>query len=184
MRGLAAALLASILSLGLCRAAPQASAGVWLDVPFVKQTEDGCGSASISMLLQYWNAHGATVSPTLSDVDAIQKKLYSKKAKGIFAQDIEWYFKASGFRAYSFRGDWDDLRHHLTQGRPLMVSIEPRPQAPLHYVIVTGMDWRHDAVFVNDPARGKLLRIERQEFQNEWFAARNWTLLAVPSPAS
>jgi len=35
------------------------TAGVWLDVPYVKQSEDGCGSAVISMLLEYWNAHGA-----------------------------------------------------------------------------------------------------------------------------
>ena len=38
--------------------APQEKAGVWLDVPFVKQSEDGCGSAAISMLLQYWSAQG------------------------------------------------------------------------------------------------------------------------------
>ena len=29
--------------------------GVWLDVPFIKQEKDGCGAASISMVMQYWN---------------------------------------------------------------------------------------------------------------------------------
>jgi len=38
-------------------------------------------------------------------------------------------------------------------------------------------------VFVNDPARGKLLRIERAEFEKEWQAAKNWMLLAVPASA-
>ncbi len=28
--------------------------GVWLDVPFVKQEKDGCGAASIAMVIQYW----------------------------------------------------------------------------------------------------------------------------------
>jgi hypothetical protein len=36
---------------------------------------------------------------------------------------------------------------------------------------------------VNDPARGKLLRIERAEFEKEWLAAKNWMLLAVPAQA-
>jgi uncharacterized protein YvpB len=47
-------------------------------------------------------------------------------------------------------------------------------------VVVTGIDWVHEAVFLNDPARGKLLRVERAEFEKEWQAARNWMLLAVP----
>ena len=47
--------------------------------------------------------------------------------------------------------------------------------------VVTGMDWEHEAVFVNDPARGKLVRIERADFEKEWQAVGNWMLLAVPS---
>jgi len=27
---------------------------VWLDVPFVKQEKNGCGAASIAMVMQYW----------------------------------------------------------------------------------------------------------------------------------
>jgi ABC-type bacteriocin/lantibiotic exporter with double-glycine peptidase domain len=161
------------------------TAGVWLDVPFIKQTAEGCGSASIAMLLQYWSAHGSAVAPGRDDAAAIQKLLYSRKGHGIFASDLEQYLTQSGFRVFTLRGEWTDLRQHLTQGRPLIISIEPATaHAPLHYVVVTGMDWRRDAVFVNDPARGKLLRIERPEFEKEWLAARNWMLLAVPSNTS
>ena len=28
--------------------------GVWLDVPFVRQEKNGCGAASIAMVMQYW----------------------------------------------------------------------------------------------------------------------------------
>lgn len=164
------------------------TAGVWLDVPFLKQTEEGCGSAAIAMLLQYWGAHGTPIASGRDDAAAIQKQLYSRKAHGIFASDMERYLKESGFRAFALRGAWSDLREHLSQGRPLVISLQPRLQpgsakAPLHYVVVTGMDWQREAVFVNDPARGKLLRIERTEFEKEWLAARNWMLLAVPVPA-
>jgi len=165
----------------LTQAAPAKSSGVWLDVPYVKQTEDGCGSAAIAMLLQYWSAHGTPVTAS-QNAAAIQKQLYSRKARGIFAADMEQYFREAGFREFAVRGEWSDLRQHLEQGRPLIVSIQlGGSKATLHYVVVTGMDWEREAVFVHDPARGKLLRVERQEFEREWEAARNWMLLAVPA---
>jgi ABC-type bacteriocin/lantibiotic exporter with double-glycine peptidase domain len=161
--------------------ASQEKAGVWLDVPFVKQSEEGCGSASLSMLLQYWNARGTAVASGRADANAIQQKLYSRKARGIFASDLERYLTESGFRVFAITGGWDDLRQHLLQGRPLIVSMQPgSKRAPLHYVVVTGIDWERGAVFINDPARGKLLRVERAEFDKQWQAARNWMLLAVP----
>lgn len=157
---------------------------MWLDVPFVKQTEEGCGSASLAMLLQYWNAHGASVSAERQDAAAIQAKLYSRKGRGIFASDMQKYLEGSGFRVFSVAGDWNDLRKHLSQGRPLLLSIQPPGRkAPLHYVVVAGLDWEHQAVFLNDPARGKLIRVERSEFEKEWQATRNWMLLAVPAAA-
>jgi predicted double-glycine peptidase len=172
------------LSAGAIAGKPSETAGIWLDVPFVKQTDDGCGSAVIAMLLQYWNAHGTPVASGRTDSIQIQKDLYSRNARGIFASDMERYLKESGLRAFSFRGEWKDLREHLAQGRPLVVSLQPRQNAPLHYVVVTGMDWQREAVFVNDPARGKLLRVERPEFEKEWLSARNWMLLALPERAN
>ena len=181
--------LLSIFPALFAQTAQGKSAGVWLEVPYVKQTEDGCGSASIAMLLQYWSAHGAPIAEGRANVSAIQKQLYSRKARGIFASDMERYFRDSGFREFAIRGEWTDLRQHLEQGRPLIVSIQPNGQpssskVPLHYVVVTGMDWEREAVLVNDPARGKLWRIERQEFEKEWEAARKWMLLAVPAAAN
>jgi ABC-type bacteriocin/lantibiotic exporter with double-glycine peptidase domain len=177
-------LLGQVAAVSL-RAQEAGKAGIWLDVPFIKQTAEGCGSASIAMLLQYWSAHGAAISAGREDAEAIQKQLYSRKGRGIYASDVERYLKESGFRVFAVDGNWGDLREHLALGRPLIVSIEPgSTRAPLHYVVVTGIDWQREAVFVNDPARGKLLRIERPEFEKEWRAAGNWMLLAVPANLS
>jgi len=185
MLGISAGLLsflAIFVAQSMTQAAPAEHSGVWLDVPFVKQTEEGCGSAALAMLLQYWSAHGTHLAAGRSDANAIQKELYSRKAHGIFASDMERYLRESGFREFAVRGEWSELRPHLEQGRPLIVSLQPgSPKAPLHYVVVTGIDWQRDAVFVHDPARGKLLRIERPQFEKEWLAAGNWMLLAVPS---
>jgi ABC-type bacteriocin/lantibiotic exporter with double-glycine peptidase domain len=185
MRGIALGLLLLALLARTAEPRSQENAGVWLDVPFVRQTEDGCGSAAISMLLQYWNAHGMAIDSNRADAARIQNQLYSRKARGIYASRMEGYFKESGFRVFLLDGEWKDLVEHLKQGRPLIVSLEPgNAKAPLHYVVVTGIDWRSGAVFIHDPARGKLLRIERAEFEKEWRPSRHWMLLALPEKAA
>ena len=154
-------------------------------MPYIKQSEDGCGSAAISMVLQYWSGHGVRVDAQRADSGVIQRQLYSRKARGIFASDMQSYFQGSGFNVFVLDGSWADLEEHLKQGRPLIVSLQPASaKSPLHYVVVTGIDWQRDAVFVHDPARGKLLRIERADFEKQWRANRNWMLLAVPQKAA
>src|SRR5713101_799004 len=65
--------------------------GVWLDVPFVKQEKDGCGAASIAMVMQYWqHQQGEAASPG-SDAIQIQHVLYSAKARGIYASGMDRY---------------------------------------------------------------------------------------------
>ena len=155
--------------------------GVWLDVPFVAQQKDGCGAASIAMVMQYW-AHqqnaAADDSPALAE---IQQALYSPQAHGIYASAMEHYFQALGYRTFAFRGGWDDLKQHLEKGRPLIVALKPGGgKTPLHYVVVAGLDWTQELVMLNDPAQRKLLKQDRSSFEQEWSAAGKWTLLALP----
>jgi predicted double-glycine peptidase len=163
---------------------PQEKAGIWLDVPYVKQSEDGCGSAAISMLLEYWIAHGAGIDRQRADAGAIQKQLYSPKARGIFSSDMQTYFRNSGFRVFPLEGNWTDLLEQLQQGRPLIVSLQAAgAKGPFHYVVVAGIDWQGGAVFIHDPARGKLLRVPREDFERQWRPNHNWMLLALPEKA-
>jgi len=137
------------------------------------------------MLLQYWRVHGASVDPLSADAVAIQNSLYSQKAHGIFASDMADYVRRSGFRVFPLKGEWKDIPEQLKQGRPLIVSLQPgRGKAPLHYVLIVGIDWQNGAVFLNDPGRGKLVRVARAEFESQWRSNGNWMLLAVPEKAS
>lgn len=150
--------------------------GVWLDVPFVKQEKNGCGAASVAMIIDYWQRQQGQKANL--DADQIQRALYSRKAHGIYASDLQRYLDQHGFRTFVFRGQWSDLHDHLEKGRPLMVAVKPPGQTQLHYVVVSGLTER--VVLVNDPAERKLLKRERSEFEREWQAAANWALLAVP----
>jgi predicted double-glycine peptidase len=154
---------------------------IWIDVPFVSQSKQGCGSAAISMVMQYWAKQaGQPASPPM-DATKVQELLYSSGQKGISASAMEKYFQERGYRAFAFRGEWRDLEHHLQQGRPLIVCLRASGlRGPLHYSVVVGLDGRREFIFMNDPARGKMLRMSREGFQSEWDSAKNWTLLAVP----
>ena len=171
-----------IVCLGVCGVLPASDLpGVWLDVPFVKQEKDGCGAASIAMVMQYWQAQQGQAANQTSDAIQIQRALYSPKAHGIYASDMERYFQENGFRTFTIRGEWEDLKQHLDKGRPLIVALKPAAGA-LHYVVVTG--FAADTVTVNDPAQRKLLQQERATFEREWSAAERWTMLALPQPES
>lgn len=157
---------------------------IWIDVPFAAQTKDGCGSASISMVMQYWDRKKGLPVGTDANPMHIQDALFSRAARGIYASSMQNYFRQSGYQAFAFRGQWSDLKHHLALGRPLIVGIQPNGSlGPLHYVVVVGIDPSREFVFVNDPAQQKMLRISREGFESEWRATHNWTLLAVPKDA-
>ena len=93
---------------------------------------------------------------------------------------MEKYFKEKGFRTFTIRGEWEDLRQHLDKGRPLIVALQPAHGASLHYVVVAGLDQEQGIVMLNDPAQRKLLKQDRPSFEREWSAAGKWTLLALP----
>jgi predicted double-glycine peptidase len=160
----------------------QGAAGLWLDVPYIRQEKDGCGSASLAMVLRYWQTKNVSVAEERIDPARIQRELYFAKPRGIYASDMERYLRESGFEVFAFRGEWSDLRLHIAKGRPLIVGLKPKG-APAHYAVIVGVSPQDTAVLMNDPERGKLLHIERLEFEKVWQGTDNWTLLAMPNHA-
>jgi ABC-type bacteriocin/lantibiotic exporter with double-glycine peptidase domain len=157
------------------------SRGAWLDVPFIEQEKEGCGSASIAMVMQYWLKQQGQSANDSVNVEEIQRALHVPGNHGINATAMERYFQQNGFRTFSFRGQWEDLQQHLKKGRPLIVALKPPGSgSSLHYVVVAGMDWERELLLLNDPAQRKLLKQERSTFEKQWSATRHWTLLAVP----
>jgi len=72
-----------------------------------------------------------------------------------------------------------DLRSRRTRP-PLDREYPTRREGFPALRVVVGIDRQQEAVLLNDPARGKLFRVERAEFEKEWLKTNNWTLLAVP----
>lgn len=153
---------------------------IWLDVPFVKQEKDGCGAASIAMVMQYWQQQRGQHANRNAESMNILHALYSKTAHGIRASDMVLYFQQNGYHTFEYTGDWADLAQQLGKGRPLIAALKTGPGGSLHYLVVVGVDPDHRLVLMNDPAQRKLLKEERSRFEQEWKGTGNWTLLAVP----
>lgn len=162
----------------------QESAGAWLDVPFVKQEKNGCGSASIAMVMQYWHKQQGRSSGDSAEATQIHRALYVPGADGIYASAMERYFQEHEFRTFSFRGDWEILQQHLQKGRPLIAALKPSgSDGSLHYVVVVGLDPEQKLLLLNDPWQRKLLKQDRKDFEKQWSATGQWTLLALPQSA-
>ena len=169
-----------LFATALCAQSP---AALWIDVPFVHQPKEGCGAASLAMVVQYWAAKAANPNQSDSDVNAIQKQLYSPKDRGIPAPSMVGYLQQHRFTAIAFSGQWSDLEQQIAKGRPLIAALRPQGQSELHYVVIDGVDSSRGLVTMNDPAERKLLTQERAAFEKDWSATRNWLLLAVPAAA-
>jgi ABC-type bacteriocin/lantibiotic exporter with double-glycine peptidase domain len=158
--------------------------GIWLDVPLVKQSRNGCGAASIAMVMQYWQRQQGPSEDPNAEAARIQHALHSDAVQGIRASSMEMYFQRNGYRVFAFPGEWRDLEEHVKKGRPLIVAVKPGRALPLHYVVVAGLDSGRQLVLLNDPAERKLLTEVRSRFEKEWNAAGAWTLLALPEASS
>lgn len=161
-----------------------AASRLWIDAPFVAQTDRACGAANASMLLRYWAGKGFPVKGAEARIGVLHERLYSREENGTTGQALQSLLEDSGLRTFVFRGRYADLEKHLAAGRPLIVCIDPPVGGTLHYALVVGLDAATDSVLLNDPARKKLASYDRTEFLDAWTATDNWTLLGVPRSAN
>src|SRR5512133_3258604 len=113
------------------------ASGIWLDVPFVRQTREGCGAASMAMVMQYWLAQTGAPPDNAADATTILRQLHSSRGHGIYASAMKKYLDDHGYRTFAFSGTWQDLEQHVQKGRPLIVALAPsRNDRVLHYIVV------------------------------------------------
>lgn len=165
------------------RAAQPAPPAVWIDVPFVHQPPEGCGAASVAMVMEYWAQQQHHAPTPADDVTSIERQVESPRLHGATPAALEDYFKRNGFLTFAVRGTWADLEEQIDKGRPLIVALRPTGQRALHYVVIVGVDSARNTVTMNDPAERKLLKQERAGFERDWSATHDWMLLAVPQSA-
>lgn len=155
-----------------------AAAGPQLRVPFFSQNQNGCGAASVAMVMRYWMEQQPDSVAAAPSPQEVYEALYRPEQKGIRLADMKRFLQERGFRAFTLRGEWTDVEEHLAKGRPLIAGLKDGPRKPLHFVVLTGAGSRF--VWLSDPTRKKPGRIARGEFEKRWEAAERWILLAAP----
>lgn len=147
---------------------------VRLDVPFFRQEKNGCGAASVAMVMHYWKPANSVPSP-----DAVYRRLYDPQRYGIPLADMRSYLQSQGFNAFTLRAQWSDLENHLAKRRPVVVGLRKKKEGLLHYATIVGLE--HDQVWLNDPTRKNPHKVKRAAFEKDWALADRWILIAAPT---
>ncbi len=170
----AAHLLLLTLAWPLCAAEPLS---VRLEVPFFRQDKNGCGAASVAMVLHYWKPARSVPSP-----EDVYRRLYDAQRNGIPLTEMRSYLQSQGFNAFTLRAQWPDVESHLAKRRPVVVGLRKKKDGLLHYATMVGIE--RESVWLNDPTRKKPHRMKRTDFEKHWALADRWILIAAPSNPS
>jgi len=149
-------------------------AGAPLDVPFHKQQKNGCGAASVAMVMHYWTAKAP-------NPDEVYHQLYDPNREGILLTRMRAYLEEQEFEAFTLRGGWRDIERHLAKGRPTIVGLRTKANKRIHFAVIVGVDG--DRIWLNDPTRRTRRRMKQSEFWRMWDFADRWMLIATPRPA-
>lgn len=148
-------------------------------VPFVHQEKNGCGAASVAMVMQYWTAKHPELELSTPDPGLVYSTLYRPEFRSITLSSMSQFLEDHGYAAFTFRGETLDLETQVHKGRPVIVAMRVRSKANLHFAVLADLDsaW----VWLNDPTRRKATRMKRAKFEKAWRRADNWLLLAAPT---
>lgn len=167
-----------LLTVTLAAAECCAAAQFPLEVPFFKQREDGCGAASVAMVIHYWSRQPGALIVEKPSPEQVYARLYRPEQRGILLADMRAYLEGAQFRSYTFRGGWPDIEAQLLRGRPLIVGLKGGRKKPLHFVVVSGVG--DGFLWLHDPTRKKPQKMKRSRFEKEWGMGGYWILLATP----
>lgn len=142
------------------------------NVPFVKQTENFCGPATLTMAMQW---AGKQVS-----VDEIAGQVFTPGKKGTLQLDLIGASRRQGLLAVPIQGI-SALLHEVAAGHPVLVlenlafSWYPR----WHYALVYGYDLKEPELLMhsgNEEAKRWSLR----KFERSWLYSQYWGLVVLP----
>ncbi|MFK7794914.1 MAG: PA2778 family cysteine peptidase [Gammaproteobacteria bacterium] len=145
-----------------------------LDVPFIEQTDNLCGPASLAMVANYY---GQNVS-----AEEVAKLIYIPEKKGSLQIEMQAAARSLGLVAYSMNMDLASLRSEINAERPVIVlqNLAFNIYPVWHYSVVTGRDPNND-YFLLHSGRHEYYRSSWTTFENTWRRGKYWALIAAPA---
>src|SRR3954471_20165092 len=150
-------------------AALSLAASLAIDVPYLPQTDALCGGAAAAMVFRYWGDAHADAQEFAPLVD--------RRAGGIANDALTRAIGGRGWRTAPAGDSLAALRARIRDKQPIIVLLPDRGSL-YHYVVVVAAG--EETVVVHDPSWGPSRSIRVVDFEREWKAAGNWSLLILP----
>lgn len=145
---------------------------IQLEVPFVEQTDDTCGPASLAMLLLQ---RGQTV-----DLQQLTLQSLLPQRGGALQVEMLAMTRRQGLLAYPLNPTLDSLLTEVGQGRPVIVLVNlafnwwPR----WHYAVVTGFDLDKNTITVHS-GKTASQTWSLSTFEHLWTRSNYWSFVAL-----
>jgi ABC-type bacteriocin/lantibiotic exporter with double-glycine peptidase domain len=140
----------------VCSCVSSNRAAIRLDVPFVAQPPDRCGTAAVEMILRYY---GVTPDPA-----ALDRAIHIPALAGSIPALLVEGSRRAGFAADSLVVAEEEIYRKLAAGSPLVVLLAPAGDDPRgHFIVATGANPRTGA-----------LRVHSGNRANRWWPATSW----------
>ena|ERR1017187_5709591 len=142
------------------------------EVPFIEQTENFCGPASLAMIM---NWAGKSTS-----LDEAGKQIYTPGKAGAFQEDILGAGRREGLLSLSIHGV-PALIEELASGHPVIIfenlgfSWFPK----WHYAVVVGYDL-NERKFIIHSGSHAFKRITFAKLETDWTLADSWGAVILP----
>lgn len=141
-------------------------------VPFIKQSENHCGPASLAMILQY--------NKLDVDLKQLSSQMITPAARGTYATDLITAVRRQGMVAIRIN-DLKSLLTEVSAGNPVLVfqnlgfSFMPR----WHYAVVVGHDLDGPDVILHS-GKKKFLKTDMRFFERTWSMTDYWGIVVLP----
>lgn len=143
------------------------------EVPFIKQTDNYCGPATLTMAME---AAGKKVT-----VEEIAAQVYTPGKSGTLQQDLIGSARRQGMLAVQIQG-MPALLREVSAGNPVIVFMNlGLSWYPIyHYAIVTGYDL-NDPLVVMHSGKSKNKEWSMRKFERSWMLGKYWGLVVLPA---
>lgn len=144
-----------------------------VNVPFVKQSDNHCGPATLSMVLQFWGDS--------AELTNLSKQIYTDSAQGTFQTDMISAARRRGYIAVPIRG-YHSLINEVSAGHPVIVfenlGLSWFPQ--WHYAVVYGFDLDKQRLNLHSGPDQNITQ-NMKDFERDWMLGDYWGLVILPA---
>lgn len=140
-------------------------------VPFIKQTENHCGPASLAMILQ---SKQRTVN--LKELSA---QMITPGSKGTFATDLVSAVRRQGLIPIKI-SDLKSLLTEITYGQPVLVfqNLGLSWYPKWHYAVALGYDLDGPDIIMHS-GKDKFVRTDMRLFERSWALTNSWAMIVL-----